>query len=537
MKRMYLMIITMLSVNLIYNDNLLASDKLLQSTDLQYVGAFKVPWASMGCQKYSDLSYGGQEIEYNNNSLYIVSLLTNCVGEISIPSTLGLPGTAISRLPTAALVQNFTDITEGNSHSILPEGGNYAGTVWYGGLLKYGNNLIGSIFAYYDGGNVASLSHFKTGLDLSTNGDFRGMYQMGTRPSPVPAVRFVAGPMTTIPDNSGSGGTNWQADLGGPAITFQGTTGIVSGTSWGPAAFSFDPDDLGVETPVPVQELLYYSQTHPTLGQAEFPIADATNYYFNEATRVKGVVFPEGTKSVLYTGIHGVGTYCYGTATFDTNTLAIQDPSYCYGRGAKGPTTYPKNYQVWAYNAEDLAAVKAGTYEPWEIEPYAIWRLPLPYPDVAVGVDGGASTYDPIHNKLYVVQTDAMAFGDDPAPIIHVFSVNTDTASPAGFTVGGTVSGIVAPIYLQNNAGDYIRISENGPFEFVTALASSSAYNVTQKASYDTMNLSEQLTQKCSISNGAGIISGSNINNVSVVCAPDTGVWAVPLILKIKMSP
>ena len=45
---------------------------------------------------------------------------------------------------------------------------------------------------------------------------------------------FVAGYMAAVPPE-------WQSSLGGPAITGQCCVPIVSRTSWGPAAFAFDP--------------------------------------------------------------------------------------------------------------------------------------------------------------------------------------------------------------------------------------------------------------------------------------------------------
>ena len=44
----------------------------------------------------------------------------------------------------------------------------------------------------------------------------------------------------------------------------------------------------------------------------------------------------------------------------------------------KGSHAYPYRYQVWAYDLNDFAAVKAGTKQPWEVVPYGVWPLSLP---------------------------------------------------------------------------------------------------------------------------------------------------------------
>jgi len=103
---------------------------------------------------------------------------------------------------------------------------------------------------------------------------------------------------------------------------------------------------------------------------------------YNGASRAAGAVFPNGSRSVLYFGQLGVGQFCYGQATSDP-TLAgkTYEPGvYCYDptSGSKGSTAYPYKFLVWAYDANDLAAVRSGTKQDWEVVPYATWELSLP---------------------------------------------------------------------------------------------------------------------------------------------------------------
>ncbi len=84
--------------------------------------------------------------------------------------------------------------------------------------------------------------------------------------------------------------------------------------------------------------------------------------------------------------------------------------------------------------------------------------------------------------------------------------------SPATYTIGGSVSGIVGTgLVLRNNGGGDLPVAANGSFTFATALARGSAYSVT---------VSTQPTipsQTCVVASGSGMIA-SNVTNVSVTC-------------------
>ncbi len=80
-------------------------------------------------------------------------------------------------------------------------------------------------------------------------------------------------------------------------------------------------------------------------------------------------------------------------------------------------------------------------------------------------------------------------------------------------TVGGSVSGLVAPqsVVLQNNGGDNLTINSNSSFTFSTSIAQGATYNVTV--------LTQPATQTCTVTNGSGTASASNITNVQVTCS------------------
>jgi len=89
------------------------------------------------------------------------------------------------------------------------------------------------------------------------------------------------------------------------------------------------------------------------------------------------------------------------------------------------------------------------------------------------------------------------------------------TCSNYTYTVGGTVTGVTgigSYVVLQDSIGGTTsHISTDGTFTLPTPLASGSAYNVTVQT--------QPGGGLCSVSAGAGTVSGSNVGNITVVCA------------------
>ena len=201
---------------------------LVQASDLQYQGAFRVPTGKYGTDSNAIFDYSDDGLAYNanNNSLFIKGhIYGQLVAEISIPTILN--SSNIGSLNTARVLQNFADITEGH---LNPE--NITNGMRLGGLLIYNSKLIGAEWAYFDGASEQTKSHFTSGMTLATTGDFRGLYTVG---NVFPA--FVGGYMTTIPPE-------WQSALGGPALTGHCCTSIIGHQSLGPSAWVFDPENI-----------------------------------------------------------------------------------------------------------------------------------------------------------------------------------------------------------------------------------------------------------------------------------------------------
>lgn len=112
--------------------------------------------------------------------------------------------------------------------------------------------------------------------------------------------------------------------------------------------------------------------------------------------------------------------------------------------------------------------------------------------DAGSGADGGTSG------------TDAGAGGDGGTVTMY--------------SVGGSISGLTGSglTLLLNGAGPAVHPFSNGPFSFPTQLADGSTYAVT--VSQQPLSPS----QTCTVSSGNGLVAGSNVTNVAVVCTTNS---------------
>lgn len=366
------------------------SAPLVQQQNLVYQGAFRVP---QGTDENNTFNYGGTALAYNpaNNSIFMVGHDWNQrTAEIKIPELVN--STSIGNLRTGTLVQGFADATGGRLSQINPGDPN---SKKIGGQLVYDGKLIVTGYSFYDGAGTQRSTHFSRPLSLS-GGQAEGPYKLNG-----PDVHWVSGYMATVPPE-------WQASLGGPALVGNCCLAIAAVQSNGPSVSVFDPNTIASGS---AKVLVGYP-----LGQQLGPGEATQNPLYNLTTKIRGVVFPNGTRSVLFFGRHGVGPYCYGTGP-DCNDPADE---------SKGTHAYPYKYQVWAYDANDLLAVKNGSKSPQSVAPYATWLLSLPF-----GSGGGQSllggaAYDAVNSLIYVSQ---QCSDTNCAPVIHAFKVQGGVAA------------------------------------------------------------------------------------------------------------
>jgi len=96
---------------------------------------------------------------------------------------------------------------------------------------------------------------------------------------------------------------------------------------------------------------------------------------------------------------------------------------------------------------------------------------------------------------------------------------------PTYYSVGGTVSGLVAPgqLTLRNNGGDDLTVSANGAFKFAHGVLANGNYAVTVQT--------QPAGLVCAVvANGTGSSAGAAISNVQVDCIPSDFTLAVSVI-------
>jgi hypothetical protein len=438
------------------------TEPLLQQGDFTYIGAFKLPPGTFGTTK-DTFDYGGgfgSGIVYNDavngKSLFLtgyfdtgyVSAQTS-IAQVKIPAIIKDPQVVgLSGLTTATAVQGFADPSNGLGSQVL---GGQAGIV---SVVVYGGKLIGTGSVSYDGSCSQSKSAWVSSLNFSQSAQATGPY---TFQGPVGPRWMGGGYMSVIP-------SEWQSLLGGKVISGNGPQSIISCCASGPGLFVIDADALisqpSASTAIKATPLVYYSclpgfatctstlgawdSNSPTqmVNGTQVPHVTVTDPYGHgtftipyedTAMNVNGVLFPDGTRSVLFFGRKGLGPFCYGcgcAAGSIGNPSCAPDSAcseHCYDPdyvNNKGNHSYPYTEFVWSYDAKDLAAVKSGAKNPQSVVPVTGWPLGL--------FNGGGNptgvAWDPETRLAYVIN----GFGNSQAPLVHVFKVagNPGTVPP-----------------------------------------------------------------------------------------------------------
>ena len=368
------------------------NEPLLYQSNLQYVGAFRVP-ADGSLPLSEEYDYGGTALAYNpaNNSLFMVGHPQyQEVGEFSIPSSIINDPNPMD-LAQATSIQTPTNVISRIPNQPIPD-------PIIGGLMVVNGQLIGSMYANYNATGATYPSHFMlNSLNLST-ASVTGLFNLGNY-----GAGFVGGYMTPVP-------AEWQPYLGEPFITGNQSENIVSQTSNGPAAFGFNPATLGPGVN-PVTPYLDYPLADP-LG----PPAGPADPLWSAASNVNGIVFVPGTRSVLYFGSTALNAVGYGEAS-QFNDTTRTSKGYHSQNGAYA-------YQVWAYDATDFLAVENGQMNPWNLRPYATWTFNFPQPPGPTAIGGAA--YNPATQTLYLVQQGGEGHTADgwDMPLIQVYHIS-----------------------------------------------------------------------------------------------------------------
>jgi hypothetical protein len=119
-----------------------------------------------------------------------------------------------------------------------------------------------------------------------------------------------------------------------------------------------------------------------------------------------------------------------------------------------------------------------------------------------------------------ITATDSSLTGGAPGIIAYgaaaagSWAGGDDTTASATYSVGGNVSGLSGTVVLEDNGGDNLSVTANGPLTFDTMLSSGATYDVTVEAN--------PAGQSCTIANGSGTVASANITGVSVSCTANS---------------
>lgn len=347
---------------------------LLYGRDVTYLGSFKIPRPAYGSSSGS-FDYGGMglAVSEDGTQLYVGGHVYNHqLGRVSIPESFGGP---------APLIQTPTNV---------PGSVGLSGTNELSGALVYNGRLIVQKRIPYDNQGGTGATHVAGDLSISGFGEF-------TRLANLTSKQFASGYMGIVPPE-------WRPLLGGPAFTGNSVMSINSQCSNGPSFYVFDPDHVGKVSPIPSLPLMYYPLANPLSDP------NVANDLFSRADQYNaGIVFPSGTRSVLFFSRHG-----YGVPTYKKD-------DGCGGVHGEGAAPYRR--QVTAFDANDLLAVKTGKKKPYEIRPYAWWTLDGPK-DLCGKFTPSGLAYDPISQRVYAT----LSYGESPE--IHVWQVVVPPSGP-----------------------------------------------------------------------------------------------------------
>lgn len=391
---------------------------LIQASDVAFVGKFGITNSGSGCNSFS---FGGFGMSYYKDEESRKTLFMgandqtgNCAGQIQIPADTQLrpASTPYSNLVMAAVLQSpvvFTKDSAGRDRfddpGLDPKNGNPIQTQ---GFLVYNKRLIVTAQNSYSFDQSVSIG-VKSSPTLNANNFSTLGYQGFSGASANP--RAASGYFLLIPPE-------WRAaDLfNAPAMTGNCCWSVISTSSGGPALTTFNPDDVGVKNPIPGKTLLDYpTPTTPLACQTD---GACQSSIFNLTSRVIGAGFVPNSRTVFFVEGHGTGPYCYGTAADCRNDSVMSD--------VKGPHAQPYRYQILAYDANDLIAVKNGKLQTHQPRPYnqsSPWIL-----HEFDGEDprGHGATFDPETGRLYV------RVADGEQPQVYVYQVKIPAPGSVG---------------------------------------------------------------------------------------------------------
>jgi hypothetical protein len=394
----------------------------VQPGDLTYLGAFAVP-DSANPPDWDEWSYGGHALAHRPDgdpggaadgfpgSLYVAgNAQHDTVGEISIPAPIVTDD--FTALPRGTVLAPPTDPTDGLLTATCTACASCDCAAWdIGGLqvLPEQSRVAWTIYDWYNAGaedleNLGWSTH-----DLATAD---GVWHIGPRPNALDSPFHNAKTsdyLFAAPDDFAD------AHLGGRWLLsgYHRESGALGG-SQGPTLIATGPWLDGLP-PTPGSDvgavpLLYYRWFLDCTDNV-FSQCDFAGYRVDDQWGGGAWIDTGSGQAVIIVGLKGLGDNCYGDPGVECPTPACE-PS-------RGYHSDPYEPQMLFYDPADLAAVVAGTRDPWTVQPYAVHRPATEVFDPDCGFLSAAA-HDREHNLLYVAEQTAGPWGETA---IHVWRI------------------------------------------------------------------------------------------------------------------
>ncbi len=353
----------------------LPGERLLAISDLEYVGAFRLPAGRFGA---SELNYSQGPLLVQGSSLYIVGHThEQAVAEFGVPPLVRsevLQDLSMAAPPRQPF-QTLLDRAGANPQSL----NRIAALALVDGPA--GPELLVNAYEYYD----APGDNTHTTLVVRSPGELAGSRVDGF--FSLEGAAHAVGWISQVPPE-------WQSALGGSWIA-GGSSGmpIIARLSVGPSAFIFDPVALTGNAPpgpVPAEAVLDYDLGRPLHG--DLSNESGSNSLWTHLSRAVYGFIPPGTRTYLVLGSsggHRPGGVCY-------KCVPSGESHACSGYCAVDSTDYTLSY--WLYDVEDLVKVRQGALAPHQVRPYAHGPFVAPF---ATGEMGGGS-FDAETGLLYL---------------------------------------------------------------------------------------------------------------------------------------
>jgi predicted RNA-binding protein with TRAM domain len=322
------------------------------------------------------------------------------------------------------------------------------------------------------GGTVTGLSASVTlvnnGRDsqvVSADGTFTFPTRQGeSSPYAVAVLTQPAGQTCTVTNGSGTVGTANVADV---------SVGCVANT------FTVGGTISGLSGMVVLQRVGGEALSISNNGDFAFPtpIAEGNTYAVSVKTQPAGgtCTVAQGSGVVGSSSVTSITVTCAANAFTTGGTIS----------GLIGTVVLQNN----GTGTQSISADGAFTFATavTQGKPYAVTVLTQPM-DQTCSVGSGSGTMG----------------GTKVTNVAVVCSTNT-------FSIGGTVSGLIGSLVLQDNGGDALTLSSSGTFTFATPVAQGSTYAVTVQT--------QPATQTCTVSSGTGTLGAANVSSAAVTCA------------------